>query len=54
MMRRRGRGGRDGEEAVIIYWERDLYLRCEQIFWASRRKWVNDRTASDDGGEGSE
>jgi len=48
-MTRRGRGERDGEEAVIIYGERDLYLRCEQIFWASRRKWVNDRTASDGG-----
>jgi hypothetical protein len=42
-MTRRGRGERDGEEAVIIYVERDLYLRCEQIFWASRRKWVKDR-----------
>ena len=48
-MTRRGKGEREGEEAVIIYGERDLYLRCEQIFWASGRKWVKDRTASDGG-----
>ena len=28
-MSRRG-GGRDGKDRVVIYWERDLYLRCDR------------------------